>query len=166
MANESYINKGTAVLINGEAGAGVAWSMEGVANGAGRVSAQKDWGALPRPNRYSWSCETQWQATPTQGGVLELYVAGAPDGDSTQIAGDVGSTDAAHADGDVRRNLQYIGSVVSENAAASEVCVRRGEFTFSDRYMSIFGWNAGGASINATDTVTRFDIQPIYDQGQ
>lgn len=166
MANESYINKGTSVLVNGESGAGVAWSMEGLANGAGRVSDQKDWGALPRPNRYSWSCEVQFQATPSQGGTIDLYIATAPDGDATQIDGDVGNTDAAMADVDMRRNLRYIGCVVSENAAASEKCVASGVFTSDKRYMTFCAYNAGGAAVNATDTVFRFDIQPVYDQGQ
>lgn len=166
MANESYIVKGTSVLFNGEAGAGVAFSMEAVTNGAGRVSAQKDWGAAPRPDRYAWSCEVQWQATPTQGSGLELYIATAPDADATQIDGDVGSSDAALGDVDMRRNLRWIGSVTSENAAASEVCVSSGEFTCDKRYMSVVGYNAGGATINATDTAFRFDIVQVYDQGQ
>lgn len=166
MANEAYLRKGTSKLVNGEAGADVAFSMEGVANGAGRVSAQIDWGAAPRPGMYAWSCEVQWQATPTQGAALDLYVAGAPDGDSTQIDGDVGSTDAALGDVDMRYNLQYIGSVVSENAAASEKCVKSGQFSFDPRYMTVIGYNGGGASINATDSNFRFDIVPVYWQGQ
>lgn len=166
MANESYIRKGTSKLVGGEVGADVAMSMEGVGNGAGRVSAQIDWGAAPRPALYEWSCEVQWQATPTQGGVLELYVAGAPDGDNTQIDGDIGTTDAALGDIDMRRNLRPIGVVTSENAAASEICVASGTFEFTQRYMSIVGYNAGGASINATDTNFRFNIVPVYWQGQ
>ena len=98
MATAIYVNKGTTVLVNGEAGAAVAFSMEGVANGAGRVSAQHDLGVDPRPYRFSWSCEVMWQATPTQGAALELYVAGAPDGDSSQIDGDIGASDAALGD--------------------------------------------------------------------
>jgi hypothetical protein len=166
MANEAYINKGTAKLVSGAAGADVAWSMEGVANAAGRVSAQIDWGTLPRPGRYEWSCEVQWQATPTQGGVLELYIATAPESDSTQIDGDVGATDAALGDADMRRNLRAIGAVVSENAAASEVCVASGEFNCTSRYMSIVGYNGAGATINATDTNFVFIIRPVYWQGQ
>jgi hypothetical protein len=166
MANEAYIRKGTSKLVNGEAGADVAFSMEGVSNGVGRVSAQIDWGAAPRPAEYSWSCEVQWQATPTQGGVLELYVAGAPDADSTQIDGDVGASDAALGDVDMRRNLRYIGAVVSENAAASEVCVASGRFTFTERYMTVVGYNGAGATINATDSNFRFDIAPVYWQAQ
>jgi hypothetical protein len=166
MANEAYIRKGTSKLVNGEAGADVAFSMEGVASAAGRVSAQIDWGAAPRPAIYEWSCEAQWQATPTQGGVLELYVAGAPDGDSTQIDGDIGASDAALGDVDMRRNLRYIGCVVSENAAASEVCVASGTFEFTPRYMSIVGYNGGGATTSATDSAFRFNIAPVYWQGQ
>ena len=166
MANEIYLRKGTSKLVNGEAGADVAWSMEAVANAAGRVSAQIDWGAAPRPDWYEWSCEVQWQATPTQGSVLELYVAGAPDADNTQLDGDVGTSDAALGDIDMRRNLKYIGCVVSENAAASEICVASGTFQFTPRYMSIVGYNGAGATINATDSNFRFNIIPIYWQGQ
>lgn len=166
MANESYINNGTAKLANGEAGADVAWSMEGVSNGAGRVSAQFDLGAVPRASRIKWSCEVQWQATPTQGAVLELYVAGAPDHDSTQIDGDIGATDAALGDVDMRRNLRPIGCVVSENAAASEKCVASGWFEWPFRYISFVGYNAAGATINATDSNFRFDFVVFYDQGQ
>jgi len=166
MANEAYINKGTAKTVGGGGTPDVAWTMHGLANAAGRVSTQIDWGALPRAARYEWSCEVQWQATPTQGAVLELYIATAPDSDSTQIDGDVGSTDAALGDADMRRNLRAIGAVVSENAAASEVCVASGEFTSTARYMSIVGYNAAGATTNATASNFVFIIRPVYWQGQ
>lgn len=166
MANAVYINKGTTLLFNGEAGANVAWSMEAITNGAGRVSTQHDLGVDPRPYRFSWSCELQWQATPTQGAVLELYIAGAPDGDSTQIDGDIGATDAALGDADMRRNLKFIGVVVSENAAASEKCVASGVFEHYDRYISLVGYNGAGAAINATDSNFRFDLTPMYDEVQ
>lgn len=164
--NENYLNKGGALLIGGESGANYAWSVESLANGSGRVSAQIDLGALPRPEEYEWSCEVQWQATPTQYGTLDLYVAAAPDHDATQIDGDIGATDAALGDIDMIRNLRYIGSVVSENAAASEKCVTSGRFRHTMRYLSLIAVNNGGATINATDTNFRFDLRPIYPQGQ
>lgn len=166
MANELYLRKGTSKLVNGAAGADVALSMEGVTTGAGRVSAQIDWGATPRPYTYAWSCEIQFQAIPTQGLGLELYIATAPDADATQIDGDIGSTDAALGDVDMRRNLQQIGYVVSENAAAAEKCVASGIFECDKRYMSIVGYNASGATVNATDSNFRFDIVPVYYQWQ
>jgi hypothetical protein len=166
MANEVYIVRGTELLFNGEAGADVAISAESLANAAGRVSAQKDWGAAPRPERYSWVCECQWVATPTQGLGLELYIAEAPDSDNTRIAGDVGSSDAVLGDIDMRRNLKYIGSVVSENAAASEVCRSKGEFVSTERYWSLVVYNGGGSALNATDSNFKFTVVPIAYQGQ
>jgi len=166
MANESYINNGTSRLINGEAGAYEPFSVEGLANDSGRVSDQIDLGAAPRPSLYQWSCEVMFQATPTQYAGLALYIAEAPDSDNTQISGDVGLTDAALGDVDMIYNLKYIGSVVSENAAASEKCVASGEFRTTCRYISIIALNQSGASVNATDSNFRFDLQPKYDQGQ
>ena len=166
MANEAYVKTGTALLFNGEAGADVAFSMEGITTANGCVSAQKDLGASPRPYMFYWSCEVQFQATPTQGLGLELYVAGAPDADATQVDGDIGQSDAALGDVDMRRNLKFIGYVTSENAAASEKCVASGVFEHYQRYISIVGFNASGAAVNATDSNFRFDLTPIYYQGQ
>lgn len=162
MANESYINKGTALTISGVAGADYAWSVEGVANGAGRVSAQIDLGAAPRAEEYAWSCEIMFQATPTQYATFDIYAAGAPDGDSTQIDGDVGASDAALGDVDMRYNLRYIGSVVSENAAASEKCVASGRFRWTERYLTLVGYNGTGATVDATDSNFVFILQPVY----
>lgn len=166
MPTAVYIDNGTALLINGEVGANVAWSMEGVTNGAGRVSAQFDLGAAPRPKRFKWICEVQFQATPTQGRGLELYVAEALDNSATRMTGDVGQADAALGDIDMRRNLKGIGYVVSENAAAAEKCIAFGEFETSARYLSMVGYNDSSATINATDSNFIFYLQPIFDEGQ
>lgn len=166
MAGEAYIKSGTALLISGAAGANYAWSVEGVTSANGRVSAQIDLGVSPRPGLYAWSCEVQFQATPTQGLGLELYKAGAPDGDATQIDGDVGNADAALGDVDMRRNLAFIGYVVSENAAASEACVASGVFEHYTRYLSLVAYNGSGATVNATDTNFVFTLTPISWQAQ
>lgn len=166
MANEVYIAKGTALLINGEAGADYDFTVEGLSSGAGRVSEQIDLGAAPRPEEFEWSCELQWAATPNQYGTLDLYIAGAPDHDSTQIDGDIGATDAGLSDIDMLRNLRYIGSVVSENSAANEKCVTSGRFRHTMRYLSIVAVNNGGSTTHATDSNFRFDLRPIYPQGQ
>lgn len=166
MANEVYIKTGTALLVSGAVGADFAWSVEGLTSGNGRVSAQIDLGASPRPGFYKWSCEVQFQATPTQGLGLELYKASAPDGTATQIDGDIGSSDAALGDIDMRRNLQPIGYVVSENAAASEKCNASGAFEHADRYLSLVAYNASGATVNATDTAFIFILQPYSWQAQ
>lgn len=167
MANELYVRNGTALLFNGEAtGVAAAWSVEGLTNSAGRVCAQYDLGAAPRPYEFNWSCEIQCQATPVQGQTFDLYIATAPDHDATQISGDVGNADAALGDVDMLRNLQYIGSVVVENAAAGEKFVASGTFICTQRYISPVAYNGTGASINGTDSNFRFDVTPKYYQGQ
>lgn len=166
MANEAYINNGTSLLISGDAGADIAWSMEAVTTGNGQVSAQIDLGAAPRPFIYEWSCEVQFDATPTQYSTLDLYISESPDGDATQRSGDEGAADAALGDVDSLKNMKAIGKVIVENAAASEKNVASGTFITFNRYISIVGLNDTGATINATDTNFRFDMQPKYIQGQ
>jgi hypothetical protein len=165
MTSKAYVLTETALKFNGEAGADVAWSMEGVTDGAGRVSAQYDLGAGARAFEFDWSCELLWQATPVQYQALELYIAGAPDGDSTQISGDIGATDAALGDIDQVSNLQLIGTVVVEDAGVTKM-VASGSFEFSNRYITIAGLNNGGATINATDSNFIFTLTPKSIQGQ
>lgn len=166
MANEAYITKGSNRLFNNGGAPDVAITVEGLANNAGRVSAQLDLGATPRAYIFDWSCEVQFQATPTQGAGLELYIAGAPDHDATQIDGDIGNANAALGDIDMRRNLENIGFVVSENAAANEICVASGQFEHTSRYLQLVVYNASGASVHATATNFRFDMAAVAFQGQ
>ncbi len=166
MANESYVKTGTALKVQNHDTPDAAWSVEGLANGAGRVSAQIDLGASPRPGWYRWSCEVQFQATPTQGKGLELYKAGADDGTNTMIDGDIGTSDAALGDVDMRRNLTPIGYVTSENAAASEKCITSGYFFHPHRYISLVAYNDSGATVNATASNFVFRLQPFSWQGQ
>lgn len=166
MANEAYVKENTTLLISGASGADYAWSMEGVTTANGRVSAQIDLGASPRPAWFSWACKLQFQATPTQGLGVALFKGGAPSSDATMIDGDVGSTDAALADIDMRRNLVQFGYVVSENAAANELCIASGNFYHPHRYLTLVGFNESGATLNATDTNFVFYLTPLSWQAQ
>jgi len=119
--SKAFITAESTVKINGEGDADHAWSVEGLVDGAGRVSIQIDLGAAPRASIFDWSCEVVFQATPTQGDVLELYKAGAPEDDSTQIDGDVGAADAALGDIDQVRNCKFFGSVTAEEANTTKM---------------------------------------------
>jgi hypothetical protein len=165
MASAAYINEGTALKFNGEAGADVAFSIEGVADGAGRISAQKDWGAAPRAYIYHVSAEVLSQATPTQYGSYDFYIAEAPSADSTQVSGDEGTSDAALGDVDSARNMKYVGSVIVENAAA-EKFVGSFEFVSYARYWSLVMVNNSGATTNATDSNNVVQVTPVYVEGQ
>ena len=165
MTSKAYVLTETSIKVNGEAGAGVALSAEGLVDSTGRVSAQKDWSAGARAFEYDWSCEVLFQATPTQYKTLDLYLATAPDNDSTQIDGDIGAADAALGDVDQLRNLQYIGSVVVEDAGTTKM-VASGEFSNSKQYHSYVIYNDAGAAINATDSNFILTVTPKAIQGQ
>lgn len=163
--SKSFITAESTVKVNGEAGADHAWSVEGLTDGAGRVSIQIDLGVAPRGAIFDWSCELLSQATPTQGGTLDLYRAGAPDDDSTQIDGDIGASDAALGDVDQLRNLHFIGIVTSEEADTTKM-VSSGTFTHTQRYLSLIADNNLGATINATDSNFVFKLTLRVWQGQ
>ena len=162
MANEAYIGRGTQKVANTD----FTWTVAGLGNGAGRVSAQIDLGAAPRPAWYEWVCEVQFQATPTQYKTLDLFIAVAQDDTNTRMDADLGTSDAALGDVDMRHNLKQIGAVVSENAAASEKCIASGRFICTARYLSLIAYNDSGASVNATGGNFVFKLTPIYWQGQ
>lgn len=156
---------GTALKFNGEAGADVAFSMEGVATGAGWVSAQYNLGASARDWQITWYCELLCQATPTANNTVDFYAVGAPDNDATMVTGDVGQTDAAWTVENTLHNLYHLGAVTIDTADTSKQ-VAQGVFEWSSRYLSILGWNASGAAINATDSNFIFNVQPYVIQGQ
>ena len=163
--SKAFITAESTVKVNGEAGADHAWSVEGVTNGAGRVSVQIDLGAAPRASIFDWSCELLFQATPTQGDPFEIYKAGAPDDDSTQIDGDVGASDAALGDLDQVRNLAFVGVVVAEEADTTKM-VGSGSFLHTQRYLTLVCLNNTGATINATDSNFVFKLTDRAWQGQ
>jgi hypothetical protein len=168
MANKIYIDPESTLKINGEAGADYAWSMEGLATANGRVSARIDLGAAPRSKEYEWICVAAWQASPTQGKTLDLYIAEWGQSTTTpgESAGDVGASDAALGDVDQRRNLgPPIGSVTAEDAATTKM-VSTGRFRTTSRYISLVGYNDGGATLNATDSNFEFYLTPVPDEVQ
>lgn len=155
----SYINEGTTLKINGEADADYAWSMEGVANAAGRMSAVIDLGVAPRPYMYRWRCKCAFQATPTAGEKLRLYKS---ESDGTYEDGDVGVADAALAAAQLT-NMKQFGAVTVDTADTSDQ-ITGGVVEVHERYVSIGGWNASGATLNATDSNFYFSLTPIYDE--
>jgi hypothetical protein len=166
MANEAYILEGTAKKVQNHDTPDAVWTVEGLANAAGRISGQIDLGASPRPGFYMWQCEVQFQATPTQGKGLELYKSGALNGSNTRTDGDIGTSDAALGDVDIRRNLKMIGYVVSENAAANEKCIASGVFGHTQRYITLVAYNDSGAAVHATSANFIFRLIPLSWQGQ
>jgi hypothetical protein len=161
MAREMYVNEAATILIGGGVGADYAFSFEGVANGAGRICTQIDLGAPPRPPTLKWRASYKCQATPTAGNEVRFRKAGS---DGTYNDGGLGTSDAALAT-EPTYNVPQFGAVKVQ-AAGTQANVYGGEFDHSDQYLSIVGWNATGATIDATATNFFLSITPIFYQQQ
>lgn len=167
MANETYItNIGTTVIFNGAGGGNVAFGIEGLANGAGRISAQHDWGVVARPYIFKWNFKTQIQATPNLDSVVDIYIATAPDDLSSRISGNEGVSDAALGDIKSVDNMRRIGRLIVADTTANTDLTCNGYFECLERYMSIVIVNRTGASLNATAANSEFRITKASKQGQ
>ncbi len=168
--NAVYQKLGTTVSIGSEGGDDVDWTTESVGDGAGRQSDQQDLGILTtaRSNRFHVLFYTQIQATPTAGQAVHLYAKSA---DTTSAAtahalNDDGLSDAAVSAEDKLRNLIYVGSAVSDEAAGDIEIAFEGEVTLSRRYVQWVLWNDTGAAITADAAETKAEITPIFDDIQ
>jgi hypothetical protein len=156
------IAEGTVWKVNGEADADYAWSVEGISDGNGRVSARIDLGAAPRGHLLRWRGQYKTQSSPTQGNALKIYVSAS---DGTYEDGNVGTSDAALSDSDVLRNLTQVGQIIADEADTTNM-ISGGVFSCYERYLSLVAWNDTGAAINATDSNFIFFLTLLKDQYQ
>ena len=157
------LDTGNIIKVNGEVGADHAWSVEGLANNAARVSIQIDLGVAPRAERFYWMCEAIWDATPVQNTTLDLYKAGALDTDNTLVAGGVGVADAALGSVDQLSQLGPPFGFVVVETADSTVMRAEGVFTHVSRYLSLIAHNNGvGATLSAVDSDFKFFLMPYF----
>jgi hypothetical protein len=166
MPNAIYTDEGTSQLFTASGG-NVTHTLTSLASGAGRISAQKDWGVAPRPYIYHLSAYTQFLTGGTAGQVVNIYIAEAPAGDSSQISGDLGASDVAIAAADVpaRWNMQWVGAISNEKGDTSK-CTYSGIFESRARYFSLVWVNDTDVALSATASQSGTDIQPMYDEAQ
>ncbi len=78
MANKTYLQRESEISFKSSGGT-VAFTPTSVANAAGRISAQYDFGAAPKPGKYTFRWKTAFAATPTLGAVMNIFIVGADD---------------------------------------------------------------------------------------
>lgn len=133
-------------------GGDVAIGWGSLANGAGRVSAQHDRTAGSKPALYTIQGKFKAAAALAVGAQLEVYLL--QTAISANVPGNLGTSDAAIASSDKRRNLGPPTIIISADSTSD------GENQISDskiievygRYVSIFVWNALGQALHATGT--------------
>jgi hypothetical protein len=160
MANDILQYYGTAKTAKSSTGDAV-FTFTSVANGAGRVSGSIDMGT-PRAGRYRVQVQYKGAATPTAGASLEVYLARSDD--NTTRDGNLGASDAAVSDVDIRAQCLFCGVLSMDNVTTQQVASF--EIETGARYLSVLWWNATGAAASATATDHIVTITPIITQVQ
>lgn len=160
MPNEILVKYGTAKSWKNTGGDAV-FTGTSVANGAGRIGGALDFGAT-RAGRYRVQVVTKFVATPTSGAPLEVYLVRSDD--NTTRDANLGSSDAAVSDTDLRAQCLYCGSLPADNVTTQQVASF--EVETGARYLSPLLWNATGAALSATAADHIINITPIVTEIQ
>jgi hypothetical protein len=162
MPTKIYVAPETPVTFKASGGT-VVFTPQNVASAAGRISTQWDRGTGSKPGWYEWRAKTKAGSALTVGTQLEIYLATS---DGTIVDGNLGTSDAALAAGDKRRNLQPVGSIVSDSTSSGEVQHGSGQVFIVARYVSVVWWNATGVTLTNTAGDHEFILTPIPDELQ
>ena len=165
MVSKLYQAVETAITFKASGG-DVVFTPKNIANGAGRISARADLGAWSKNRLYRWYGETQCQATPTVGRSVDIYFAGWDEDTPASPIGDVGSSDAAFSTENDLINLNFLGQIFVDAAAADVKFVRSGLILIPYQYASVVWWDATGASLTNDDAEHIFRLTPFTPEQQ
>lgn len=157
MANKIYAAPETAVTFKDSGGTAVL-TLNDLANGVGRISAQWDRGTGSKPMLYRMRCVLPLQATHTAviGEAISIYLATS---DGTDVDGTVGTSDAALTT-DKRRNLQFIGNVIVDVVQGDAKLTATFTVEIFDRYVSVGVWNGTSDHLQADANAGVISLTP------
>ena len=157
MANKIYVARETPVVWSDTAG-DLAITINNLAAAAGRVGAQKDWGAGSTSEWYEWRLTVQFETAPVVGETVDIYLSTS---DGTEEDGQVGVADAALSAADKLKNLHYIGSLVVDVATVDIDFTASGICRITTRYVSPVIHNNTADNLQATNDTGEFTLTPI-----
>lgn len=163
MPNKIYRAVETAITFRDSGGDAVI-TLQNLAFGAGRVSAQYDRGAGSKAKLHEIIGVIQFETAPVVGEAVELYLF---QSDGTYVDGAVGVADAALTT-DKRRNGLFIGAVIVDTTStATDIIARFADVPITSRYYSIGVWNASaGDNLENTANASRVIVTPMPDEVQ
>ncbi len=157
MANKIYVARETAITWTDTTG-DLAMTLNGLAADAGRVGAQKDWGAGSTSEWYEWRLTVQFDTAPVVGETVDIYLSTS---DGTDEDGQVGTSDAALGSTNDLKNLHFIGSLVVTSTDATHDMTASGICRIVTRYVCPVIHNNTADALEATNNVSTFVLTPI-----
>jgi len=162
MTAKAYILPETAIMFQSSGGT-VAFTPTSLAAGAGRQSAQHDFGASARAFMFDARAYCKFATTPVVGEIIDVYLKTS---DGTHIDNDDGTTDAGVSAEDKLKNLTYIGSIIVDEASTTPEFVMSAPVSIRARYVQVVFWNRTADAFSATATDHGFVLNPTTMQAQ
>lgn len=165
MPTREYLNAGTAYTFQ-DAGGSVTFTLNSLANGAGRVSNTLDLGAAPRPYLYRFAVSLQFAAALTAGSAVSVYAV-TSDG-TTPDAASLGTVDAACGTATLMQtNAKLVGAVVMDSTVDNAKQQTHFVAPVWNRYLQVGLWNGGGQALEGTATYQSYvSVTPVWLEGE
>lgn len=169
MANLVQVNQGTALWFV-PAGATQAedaiFEIDGLATGAGRQSAQIDFGIAAREYIFAWRAFVQFATAPVVGEVVRIYLKTSNDDTIDHPDNDDGTGDAAVSAEDKLKNLTQIGTIIVDEAVQDIEMVASGVVDIRAEVVQVVFWNATADALTTDENENGFLLTPIAEEIQ
>lgn len=161
MSNLIYRAQETAIQFSDNDG-DYAINLSGLASGLGRISNRVDRGTGSKPMRYKWRAIFQFATTPV---VLDHVDVVLCESDGTYADANMPTTDSSMTWGQFS-NLQVVGDVRVQSAAANTSFVASGTCWIAERYFQIGVFNHTTVSLRNLNNINRILLIPMPDEIQ
>ena len=159
MPDKVYINPETSLLFADTAQAeDYALTLSALAAGAGRISAQADFGAASHSEWFTWRATFQMATAGVVGETIDIYLSTS---NGTNPDGEEGVADAALGSTDSLRNMHYIGSVVVDTTTINTDISASGVCRIPTRYASVVVHNNTADALKTDTAVHGVVLTPI-----
>jgi len=157
MPNKVYIARETSITFTDSSG-DVALTLNNLAAGAGRISAQEDRGA----GSFALDCEVraviEFDTAPVVGETVDIYISTS---DGTDPDGQEGVADAALGSTNSLKNMLYVGSLIVTSTDADHQMTASFVCRIPTRYFSIVVHNNTADNLQATANTSWIIVTPI-----
>ena len=171
MANLIYQNSEATIWFVPAAAAqpeNYAFEMHNIAAGAGRQSAHWDRGVGAVPALFAWRAFVQFIANPVIPETVDFYLKTSGSDASATIHpdNDDGTGSAAVSAEDKLNNLQYLGSIVVDEAVLDKPMVASGTVYITARGVNVVMWNSTVDALTNDVDENGFYLTPVPDEIQ
>ncbi len=160
--SKAYLLPETAITFKDSAGT-VVFTCTSVASGAGRQSAQHDFGTGAHAFLFNWTAYVQFATEPVVDEVIDVYLKTS---EGTHIDNDDGTGDAAVSAEDKLKNLQHIGSIVVDEASVTPEFSASGVVAIYNKIVQVVFFNKTADALSSTASECGFILDPKSIQGQ